>query len=190
MYETREPAEQPVARHRRGSDGSSLRDRVVITTTVLGVLAFVAVGLPYLKRDLPAEGLRVPVIGDVTPDPDRDAVRAWLQANCDDPHPREIRWWPARTLDELYHRQLTAAKDAVEDSNGDDPQLLDFVEQLQHDGPDRVCRLKFYTRSEVGAHIARDELFILRGGRVRPVRNNTSLASAMRKYFPDDAGEP
>ena len=59
--ETRDVAERPVAsRHRRGSDGASLRDRVVITATVLGVLIFVLVGLPYLKRDLPAEGLPVP----------------------------------------------------------------------------------------------------------------------------------
>ena len=62
--ETRDEAERPVApQRRRGrSDGSSLRDRVVIISTVLGVIAFVLIGLPYLKRDLPAEGL--PGCGD------------------------------------------------------------------------------------------------------------------------------
>src|SRR5580698_11363608 len=97
--ETLNEAERPVTRRRRGSDGSSLRDRVVIIATVIGVIAFVLVGLPYLKHDLPPEGRRVEVTGDIKPDPDRDAVRAWLHANCRDPHPREIRWWPARTLD-------------------------------------------------------------------------------------------
>ncbi|HEV3298535.1 MAG TPA: hypothetical protein VG055_02800 [Planctomycetaceae bacterium] len=189
--ETRDEAERPVApQRRRGrSDGSSLRDRVVIISTVLGVIAFVLIGLPYLKRDLPAEGLPV-VATDVAPDSDRHAVREWLRSNDHDPHPREIRWWPARTLDELYRRQLTAAKDAVEDSEDDDPQLRDYVEQLEHDGPERVCRLKFRSKNEVGAQISHDDLFVLRGGRVRPVRNDTSVATAMRKYFPDDAGEP
>ena len=100
---------------------------------------------------------------DVAPDPDRHAVREWLRSNDHDPHPREIRWWPARTLDELYRRQLTAAKDAVEDSEDDDPQLRDYVEQLEHDGPERVCRLKFRSKNEVGAQIPHDRL-------VRPAR--------------------
>ena len=102
MIETRDEAERPVAQRRRGrSDGSSLRDRVVITATVLGVIVFVLIGIPYLKRDVPAEGRRVAATGDLTPDPDRDAVREWLRANSNDPHPRELRWWPARTLDEF-----------------------------------------------------------------------------------------
>jgi hypothetical protein len=189
--ETREEAERPAPQRKRGrSDGSSLRDRVVIISTVLGVIAFVLIGLPYLKRDLPAEGLPVVATDDVAPDSDRHAVREWLRSNYHDPNPREIRWWPARTLDELYRRQLTAAKDAVEDSEDDDPQLRDYVEQLQHDGPEHVCRLKFRAKNEVGAQIPHDDLFVLRGGRVRPVRNDTSVATAMRKYFPDNAGEP
>jgi hypothetical protein len=189
--ETREEAERPTPQRKRGrSDGSSLRDRVVIISTVLGVIAFVLIGLPYLKRDLPAEGLPVTATDDLTSDADRHAVREWLRSNYHDPNPREIRWWPARTLDELYRRQLTAAKDAVEDSEDDDPQLRDYVEQLQHDGPERVCRLKFRTKNEVGAQIPHDDLFVQRGGRVRPVRNDTSVATAMRKYFPEDAGEP
>jgi hypothetical protein len=185
--ETRDETDRPVAhkRHAR-SDGSSLRDRVVITATVVGVIVFVVVGIPYLKRDLPAEGLPVAATGDLNADPDRDAVRDWIHANYRDPHPREIRWWPAQTLDELYRRQLTAAKDAAED----DPQLFDYVEQLEHDGPSRVCRLKFRPRNEVGAQVPHDDLFVLRNGRVRPVRNDSSEATAMRKYFPDDGGEP
>jgi hypothetical protein len=192
MIEPRDEAERPIAsqRKRGRSDGSSLRDRVVIISTVLGVIAFVLIGLPYLKRDLPAEGLPVVATDDVAPDSDRHAVREWLRSNYHDPNPREIRWWPARTLDELYRRQLTAAKDAVEDSEDDDPQLRDYVEQLQHDGPEHVCRLKFRAKNEVGAQIPHDDLFVLRGGRVRPVRNDTSVATAMRKYFPDNAGEP
>jgi hypothetical protein len=185
--ETRDEAERPVAHRRHArSDGSSLRDRVVITATVLGVIVFVVVGIPYLKRDLPAEGLPVVATGDLSPDPDRDAVREWIRVNCGDSHPREIRWWPARKLDELYRRQLTAAKEAADD----DRQLFDYVEQLEHDGPSRVCRFKFRTRNEVGGQVARDELFVLGNGRVRPVRNDSSEANAMRKYFPDDGGDP
>jgi hypothetical protein len=188
MIETREEAERPVSSQRRRgrSDGSSLRDRVVITSTVLGVIVFVLIGIPYLKRDLPADGLRVAATGDLTPDPDRDAVREWLHANYHDPHPRETRWWPARTLDDLYRRQLMAAKDAAED----DPQLLDYTDELEHDGPQRVCRLKFRTKNEIGAQVSHDELFVLRGGHVRPVPSESSEAGAMRKYFPDDEGQP
>jgi hypothetical protein len=188
MIETRDETERPVAPQRRRprSDGSSLRDRVVIIATVLGVIVFVLVGLPYLKQDLPPEGRPVETTGDLTADPDRDAVRGWLHANSHDPHPREIRWWPARTLDEFYRRQLAAAKDAVQD----DPDLLDLVEQLEYDGPSRVCRLKYRTRNEVGAQVPHDDLFSLRGSRVRPVRNNTAEATAMRKYFPDSDGMP
>jgi hypothetical protein len=188
LIEPREEAERLVSSQRRRgrSDGSSLRDRVVITSTVLGVIVFVLIGIPYLKRDLPPEGLRVAATGDLTPDPDRDAVREWLHANYHDPHPREIRWWPARTLDELYRRQLMAAKDAAED----DPELLEYTDELERVGPQRVCRLQFRTKNEVGGQLSHDELFVLHGGRVRPVRSDSSVAGAMRKYFPDDAGEP
>ncbi len=184
--ETLNEAERPVVRRRRGSDGSSLRDRVVITATVIGVIAFVLVGLPYLKHDVPPEGRRVSVTGDIRSDPDRDAVRNWLHANCRDPHPREIRWWPARTLDEFYRQQLISAKEAAED----DPEFYDYVEQLEHDGPERVCRLKYRARNEVGAAVQFDQMFTLYNGRVRPIRNDSSGARAMRKYFPDDGGDP
>jgi hypothetical protein len=188
--ETRDEVDRPVAHRKRGrSDGSSLRDRVVIIATVLGVIVFVLIGIPYLKRDLPPEGQRVVATGDPSQDPDRDAVRGWLQANSKDPHPREILWWPARTLDELYRHQLAAAKDAAEDSGDDDPELRDYVEQLEHDGPERVCRLKYRTKNDLGAQVPHDDMFVFRSGRVRPVRNDTAVASAMRKYFPDDAGE-
>lgn len=184
--DTRDETERPIARRRGHSDGSSLRDRVVITATVIGVVAFVLVGLPYLRRDVPAEGRPVSVAGDVNPDPDRDAVREWIQGNSRDPHPRELRWWPARTLDEFYRQQLMAAKDAAED----DPELFDFVEQLEREGPDRVCRFKYRTKNEVGGAVSHDDLFSLRGGRVRRIRSDSSAASGMRKYFPDDAGDP
>ena len=184
--ETLNEAERPVTRRRRGSDGSSLRDRVVIIATVIGVIVFVLVGLPYLKHDLPPEGRRVEISGDIKPDPDRDMVRAWLHANCRDPHPREIRWWPARTLDEFYRQQLMAAKEAAED----DPEFFDYVEELEHDGPQRVCRLKYRARNEVGAAVAYDQMFTLRAGRVRPIRNDSSGAKAMRRYFPEDGGDP
>jgi uncharacterized membrane protein len=185
--ETRDVAERPVApRHRRGSDGASLRDRVVITATVLGVLIFVLVGLPYLKRDLPAEGLPVPTAGGLTPDADRDVVRGWIHTHYRDPNPREVRWWPTRTLDEFYRRQLAAAKEVAED----DPDFADFVEQLEHDGPSRACRMKYRTQNQVGAQVSHDDLFVFRGSRVQPMRNDSSEASAMRKYFPDDAGQP
>jgi hypothetical protein len=185
--EPQDQGERPAVHRRRGrSDGSSLRDRVVIMATVLGVIIFVLIGLPYLKRDLPAEGLPVAATGDLTSDPDRDAVRGWILANDHDPHPREIRWWPARTLDELYRRQLAAAKEGADD----DQDLSDYADQLEHDGPSRACRLKYRTRNEVGAEVPHDDLFVLRGSRVRPVRGESTQAGAMRKYFPDDGGEP
>jgi hypothetical protein len=179
--------ERPVEHRRRGrSDGSSPRDRLVITLTVAGVLTFVLFGIPYLKRDLPNEGQRVTLADDLNPDPDRDAVRHWLHANYDDPHPRELRWWPTRSLDELHRDQLMAAKDAAED----DPALLDYAEQLEKDGPPRVCRLRFRTKNEVGGQVTHDGLFIVRGSRIRPVKSDSSEAHAMLKYFPDDTGEP
>jgi hypothetical protein len=159
---------------------------MVISATVIGVIAFVLVGIPYLKRDLPAEGLPVPATGDINSDPDRDALREWLHAKFDDPHLREIRWWPARTLDELYRRQLIAAKEAA----ADDSELRDYADQLEHNGPQRVCRLKFRTKSEAGAQTPHDDLFVLHGSRIRAVRGDSSEAGAMRKYFPEDAGEP
>jgi hypothetical protein len=79
-----------------------------------------------------------------------------------------------------------AAKDAAED----DPELLDYTDELERDGPQRVCRLQFRTKNEVGGQLSHDELFVLRGSRVRPVRSDSTEAGAMRKYFPDDAGEP
>jgi hypothetical protein len=186
--ETRDEAERSVAHRRRGrSDGSSLRDRVVITATVIGVIVFVLIGLPYLRvHDVPPEGRPVPLPGDVASDPDRDAVRAWLRDNSGDAHPRELRWWRARTLDEFYRQQLMAAKDSAED----DPEMYDFVEQLESQGPDRVCRLKYRIKNDVGAAVSHDDLFSLRGGSVRRLRSDSSVANGMRKYFPDDAGDP
>ncbi len=181
---TVERPHSPSQRRRARSDGHSLRDRVVITATVLGVIIFVAVGLPYLKRDLPAEGLPVDTTGDLGADPDRDAVRGWIRTNYADPHPREVRWWPARTLDEFYRRQLAAAKEVAED----DPDFGDFVEQLEHDGPSRQAVRSTARGTKSEQKISHDDLFTFRGSRVRPVRGDSSEASAMRKYFPDDHG--
>jgi hypothetical protein len=186
-FERRGEVERPVEQHRHArSDGSSPRDRLVISATVAGVIVFVLIGIPYLRRDLPAEGRPVAAAGDLTADPDRDAVRQWLRSNSNDPQPREIRWWPARTLDEFYRRQLMAAKDEAED----DPEFRDYADQLEADGPQRVCRLKYRLKNEVGAQVSHDDLFLLRRGSVRPLKSDSSETRAMRQYFPDDAGEP
>jgi hypothetical protein len=119
-------------------------------------------------------------------DPDRDAVRRWLRANGDDPRPREIRWWPTRELTRLYQQRLDAAKEAAED----DPSLSDQVDEIEQDGPDRVCRLKYRTQNQAGDEVAGDDLFIIRQGKARRLAKNSSLASAARRYFPDGEGVP
>jgi hypothetical protein len=53
-----------------------------------------------------------------------------------------------------------------------------------------VCRLKFRVTNEVGATVPHDELFAMRGNHVHAVRGNSSEAGAMRKYFPDNSGQP
>ncbi len=197
------PLDRPRSRGRRGTDGSAFRDRFVIAMTAIGVALFLVLGIPLLKekeevsgarpaaestskRELPStiESTRVPA-GDSERDADRAAVRQWLAAHGDDPHPREIRWWPVRELRELYQRQIQAAREAAED----DPQLDDLVSELEQQGPDRVCRLKYRTHDATGAHVSRDELFTVRGGKVARIRANSSLATAARRYFDGD-GDP
>jgi hypothetical protein len=176
------------------------------------VILFLVFGAPYLKRHMSSEGAVVNAIGrgdadrdsnrdrdrdhdadrdrpplhDPDRDPDRDAVRRWLRANGDDPRPREIRWWPTRELTKLYQQRLDAAKEAAEN----DPTLADQVEDIEHDGPDRVCRLKYRTKNEADDEITCDDLFVMRQGKARRLARNSSLASAARRYFPDAEGVP
>jgi hypothetical protein len=174
-------------RSRGGPDGASLRDRVVIGTTVVGVVAFLVVGIPLLKRDAPIADTEIinPVV-EPTVDADRQAVRGWLRHNVEDPHPREIRWWPARELVELHRARLEAARDSAADNPDDE----EYLEQLEHDGPDRVCRLNYRTKNDVGAQVAHDDLFELRDGRVRVMPQDSARARASRRYFPDSDGTP
>jgi hypothetical protein len=127
-----------------------------------------------------------PPLPEADHDSDRDAVRRWLRANGDDPRPREIRWWPTRELTKLYQQRLDAAKEAAED----DPTLADQIDEIQEDGPDRVCRLQYRAENKAGEEIACDDLFVVRQGKARRVTRNSSLASAARRYFPDGEGVP
>jgi len=187
---------------------------------IIGVILFLVFGAPYLKRHMSPDGAIVNAIGggdvdsdrdsnrdrdphrdqdrpaihdrdrpplhDTDRDPDLDAVRRWLRANGNDPRPREIRWWPTRELTKLYQQRLDAAKEAAED----DPTLADQVEDIEQDGPDRVCRLQYRTKSEAGEEIACDDLFVVRQGKARRLTRNSSLANAARRYFPDGEGVP
>jgi hypothetical protein len=185
------------AAHGSGFKGGTRRDRVVISTVVIGVALFL-LGTPYIKRYLATEGVVVNSIGngDVDPigsgqvdaetdhDPDREAVRRWLRENGDDPHPHEIRWWPSRELSKLHQLRLDAAREVAED----DPSWASQVKQLEKDGPDRVCRLQYRNRNEAGEEITRDDLFILREGKARLLAKDSSFAIAARRSFPDGEG--
>ena len=170
-------------RQRRGvRSGRSLRDRVVISTTIIGVVLFLLLGTPLLKRQLPPGSNIVNAIGEVGVDRDRSAVRDWIHNNCDDPQPQEIRWWPARDLVELHEQRLAAAREAA----ADDPDLADLVDQLEQNPPDRVCRLMYRTKNDGGDETTHDELFAVKGGKAHPLSRSSALANAARKYFPND----
>lgn len=83
------PTEEEEVHHRHAAHGSGFkggtrRDRVVISTVVIGVGLFLFVGMPYLKHNMPAEDVVLNSInnGDApaTRDADREAVRSWLRA--------------------------------------------------------------------------------------------------------------
>ena len=82
---------------------------------------------------------------------------------------------------ELHRRQIEAAKQSV--GNDDDPGASDYLEQLERNGPDRVCRLQYRTHS---AAEIQDDLFVIRNGRVRRITKGSRLESASREYFPDN----
>lgn len=159
-----------------------MRDRVVISTTIIGVVLFLILGTPLLKRQLPPGSNILNAIGDLAADPDRGAVRDWIRANSDDPHPQEVRWWPARDLVELHEQRLAAAREAA----ADDPDLADLVDQLEQNPPDRVCRLIYRTKNDAGDETTHDELFAVGSGKAHPLSRSSSLAIAARKYFPND----
>jgi len=174
--------EAPRRQRRGGRSGRSLRDRVVISTTFIGVVLFLLLGTPLLKRQLPPGSNILNAIGDLGVDRDRSAVRDWIRANGDDPQPQEIHWWPARDLVELHEQRLAAAREAA----ADDPDLADLVDQLEQNPPDRVCRLIYRTKNQAGDETTRDELFAVRSGKAHPLPRTSSLAIAARKYFPND----
>jgi hypothetical protein len=178
------------AAHGSGFKGGTLRDRVVISTVVIGVGLFLFVGMPYLKHEIPPEDAVLNSIGggDVpaTRDADREAVRSWLRANTSDPHPHEIRWWPAHELVELHQQRLRAAREAAED----DPSWQEQVRAIEKEAPDRVCRLKYRIRNDAGDDVTRDDLFTLRDGKAHYMSRNSSLAQTALRFFADDEGAP
>jgi hypothetical protein len=183
QQEFRQPEAHP--RHAKPS-GSNLRDRVVIWSTVILVAAFLGFVVLYVNHEPAPREEAVATIGDPPADPERQAVRDWLRRNADDPHPRELRWWPARDLVELHRQRLKAARNsALEDDDQDG-----YVEQLEREGPERVCRLKYRTINEVGAQVSADDLFVIRNGRAVALRKGTARENAARRYFSDDSGTP
>jgi hypothetical protein len=184
----------PTAHHSRHvRSGKSLRDRVVIGSTVIGVGLFVVFGIPYLKQNLSTgiESLNAianprKTIVDPSKEPsngaddrDRHAVRDYLRANLDDPHPREIQWWPARELVELHRQRLESARAA----STDEPELDEYIDQLERDGPDRVCRLRYAVRNSSGTEVPADDLFVIRNGRARRLRKGSATERSARAYF-------
>ncbi len=186
--EEQEVHHRHAAAHGSGFKGGTRRDRVVISTVVIGVGLFLFVGMPFLKHNMPAEDAVLNSIGSgdapATRDADREAVRTWLRANTNDPHPQEIRWWPAHELIQLHQQRLRAAREAAQD----DPSWEAQVRAIEKEVPDRVCRLKYRIRNEAGDDVTRDDLFTLRDGKAHYMSRNSSLAQTALQFFADDEG--
>jgi hypothetical protein len=207
------PVEEEEIHHRHAAHGSGFkkgtrRDRVVISTVVIGVGLFLFVGMPYLKHNLLTGDAVLNSIGNgeapvtrnserdapairehdreapATRDPDREAVRAWLRANTNDRHPQEIRWWASHELIQLHQQRLRAAREAA----AEDPSWNEQVLAIEKETPDRVCRLKYRIRNEAGDDVTRDDLFTLRDGKAHYMSRNSSLAQTALRFFADDQG--
>jgi hypothetical protein len=193
-YEERErerEEEEYRPRHaHRPPDGGSRRDHVVISTVIVGVILFLVVGTPYLKRHLPQDGSLVNSIGG---DNDREAVRHWLRDNADDPEFREIRWWPSRGLSAIDDRREANADGRDGDRRDGDRRDSDRREGDRRDDDrsgDRVCRMQYRERTANGDEVNRDDYFVVRDGRCRLLSRNSPLAVVARRSFADGDGLP
>ena len=188
--EEREREEEYRPRHtgHRTHDGGSRRDHVVISTVIIGVILFLVIGTPYLKRHLPPDGSLVNSIGGGDPDADREAVRHWLRDNADDPQFREIRWWAPRRLSANDDRREASADRRDGDRRDGDRQAPDRRDDDR--SGDRVCRMQYRERTENGDEVTRDDYFVVRDGRARLLSRNSSLAVAARRSFADSDGLP
>jgi hypothetical protein len=187
----REEEEEYRPRHaHRPPDGGSRRDHVVISTVIIGVILFLVIGTPYLKRHLPPDGSLVNSIGG---DTDREAVRHWLRDNADDPQFHEVRWWPPRRLSDNDDRRDAYAdrRDSDRrDGAGQDGDRRDGARRDDDRSVDRVCRMQYRERSANGDDVNRDDYFVIRDGRARLLSRNSSLAVAARRSFADADGLP
>jgi len=192
--EEREREEEYRPRHaHRPPDGGSRRDHVVISTVIVGVILFLVIGTPYLKRHLATDGSLVNSIGGGDPDADREAVRHWLRDNADDPQFREIRWWPPRRLSANDDRREANADRHDSDRQGTDRQGSDRQGSDRRDDDrsgDRVCRIQYRERTANGDDVTRDDYFVVRDGRARVLSRNSSLVVAARRSFADSDGLP
>jgi hypothetical protein len=194
--EEREREEEYRPRHaHRPPDGGSRRDHVVISTVIVGVILFLVIGTPYLKRRLATDGSFVNSIGG---DADREAVRHWLRDNADDPQFREIRWWPPRPLSATDdHRDAYADRRDGDRRDGDrrdsdrrDSDRRDSDRRDDNRSGDRVCRMQYRERTANGDDVTRDDYFAVRDGRAHLLSRNSSLAVAARRAFADNDGLP
>jgi hypothetical protein len=184
IEEEEEEREEREYRHRRpdrdrgrGYRGGTRRDHVVVSTAIIGVILFLILGMPYIKRHLANEAAILNSIGggDLGPESDREAVRQWLRDNGDDPHPREIRWWPSHEVSKLDRERREASREDV---------------PVEHRSGDRVCRLQYREQAADGNEISRDDLFLVSHGKVRLLAKDSSMALAARRSFADDDGVP
>ena len=81
--------EAPRRQRRGGRSGRSLRDRVVISTTFIGVVLFLLLGTPLLKRQLPPGSNILNAIGDLGVYWDRSAVRDFVAPTATIPSRRK-----------------------------------------------------------------------------------------------------
>ena len=194
--EEREEEYRPRTRGHRPPDGGSRRDHVVISTVIVGVILFLVIGTPYLKRHLPADGSLVNAIGGDS-DADREAVRHWLRDNADDPQFREIRWWPPRQSSANDDRREAYAdrrdgdrRDGDRRDSNRDSDRPDRDRRDDDRSGDRVCRMQYRERTANGDDVTRDDYFVVRDGRAHLLSRNSSLAVAARRSFADNDGLP
>ena len=106
------------------------------------------------------------------PDPQRDAVRAYLRENLDDGDFEEVRWWPVKPLPEVN----TVFAEKWRASRDDWQKLGDAKRAAEAEGEAKaaeaepvpqVARLKYRTTNKAGASELRDALFVFEAdGRV------------------------
>lgn len=198
--QTQDPVNRFGVRARRSSWPKVLGVLIAAVASMSLLWAVVSVALNSKPGDAVGGVNAIPLMF-IPKDDGLAEVKKWLKENLNNPQYEIVRFWPKRSMKEVWDGHTDYLKAMIRDweiqmrfapneKHPPGPYDESLVKHLASK-PDVMCRIKFRTKNIFGAMILRDELFIFKDGKAELIvvdADNLSRkrwAEECRDHFPE-----